>query len=214
MSSKQGKMLHKIIWFIVTILYSFCMIGMQPQSPRVYDQEATHTLKSLLNLYNPVKGNLPEQEIYRLVIAGADPSIRADCGRHKGYDWVSALFSGGEQSQATPNVISFLFQEGVDPNGNSCDVFPLQQACINGSYMLSLQLINSGAKIRRRNKAGFSALDYAAGNNRLAIAKLLLDSGAAPDIDIPNNKNGQTPLTFAIKEEHHDMVELLKRYLK
>lgn len=76
---------------------------------------------------------------------------------------------------------------------------------------LAQQLIKQGADIDAQTKAGDTALNLAAWNNRPAVAKLLLTAKAnttLPDTD------GRTPLMTAVRAGNVDVVKMLAAYPK
>ncbi|XP_062104895.1 uncharacterized protein LOC133816383 [Humulus lupulus] len=80
---------------------------------------------------------------------------------------------------------------------------------LTGSSILSL-LLKHGARVSQKNKLGLTAFHTAAGNgNSQALQILLLE-----DLDGINYKTEmkETPLFFAVKNDHMDCAEILLRW--
>ncbi|MBN8542811.1 MAG: ankyrin repeat domain-containing protein [Alphaproteobacteria bacterium] len=71
-------------------------------------------------------------------------------------------------------------------------------------------ILMKGCHIDALDNEGISALHYCVINGLYALAKLLLNHGANPNIMSPESK--VTPLTIAALERQRDMVELLIHY--
>lgn len=204
----MNKLLLHIILLINTSLW-----GMQVQKP-AYDPGSTNMLKSLLNLYYPNE-RLPEKEIIALVQRGANPNINADCGCCITYSWLPILILFDVKcSLKAKNLISFLLNNGADPN----DIHvPLVEACRDADHANATMLIAAGANVHARDDRGNSPLYVALGDPnvpncyRNSIVKLLLEKGAAADINVTNNI-GESPYSFAKKNGLKDILELFEKY--
>lgn len=129
-------------------------------------------------------------------------------------------------------VVRLLLERRADPNVPASGASPLHEALINGNADVAHELIAAGAKedlfsdialgktdkvsaaiaadpsvVFRRDGVGRSALDYAAANGQLGIAKLLI-AGAAPAF-VEHISHDYAPLHYAIKNGSAPMVELL-----
>jgi ankyrin repeat protein len=83
----------------------------------------------------------------------------------------------------------------------------LRNAAKNNDAFYLAQLINKGVDVNAKNvNTGNTALHSAAENGHVAIAEILLASGAHVNIQ---NHSGNTPLHKAIYEENIDCVHLL-----
>ena len=84
---------------------------------------------------------------------------------------------------------------------------PLHLAAGRGYTDLVPLLIDAGAKVTTRDRAGFAPLDEAALHGMTAAAALLLSKGA--ERDAPNLLTGATPLNEAATQGHAEVVRLL-----
>jgi uncharacterized protein len=91
------------------------------------------------------------------------------------------------------------------------DRTPLMHASIDGRDQIVPLLINANCSLNSKDKAGYTALHFAAQNFHLNIAKILLESGVSVD---PQDMHGNTPLwraTFNSKGKG-EMIKLLLSY--
>ena len=70
--------------------------------------------------------------------------------------------------------------------------------------------LNLRAEVNAKRNDGDTPLHWAAWNNYLEVAQLLISSGA--EVDVENNA-GNTPLRWAAFNGHQEMVELLQSYI-
>lgn len=206
----------KFYTYSMALLIVATPISAMQRAAVVYDPEKTNRLKSLLNLYGPEQCP-PEKEIISLVSGGADPNVKADCGFGNKYDWLHILISIPCASGQVENLISFLLHNGADLNRANSDSYLLINACNKGNYACIAMLIAAGVNVRVRNPYGNSALLVALGDPKFpylyrnAIVKLLLEKGAAADINVTNNR-GESPYNFAKKNGLWDILELFEKY--
>ena len=90
---------------------------------------------------------------------------------------------------------------------DSCRWSPLMKAALNGHLLVVERLLLLGADVNLADKGGYQALHLAASNNHLAIVALLIANGA--QLDMPERSQGFTPLIWAAKEGHSQMVDYL-----
>jgi ankyrin repeat protein len=77
-----------------------------------------------------------------------------------------------------------------------------------GGHQAILQvLLDEGAQINHLDKAGYSALMAAVINNHRETARLLIERGAA--LDVQSGDDGRTALMWAVRNRNADMVSLL-----
>ncbi len=102
----------------------------------------------------------------------------------------------------------FLVSAGLDV----CDqkgkmrCAPLHYAAYDGSADIIAVLLDAGAGIEARNRAGNTPLSMAAYGGRLAAVKLLVERGAAPR---SRNKAGLTPAGEARRAGHSEIAAFL-----
>jgi ankyrin repeat protein len=84
---------------------------------------------------------------------------------------------------------------------------PLFYACLNGNYKIAKLLIEKRANVNHVNVSGESILSI---TNDLNIVKLLLDSGANPNLE--NNCDFGTPLIDAVRERNISKINLFLEY--
>lgn len=89
---------------------------------------------------------------------------------------------------------------------SSTQFTPLLFACSKNNYTFSKLLLENGVEVNIKSKEGSSPLLYAALNNNYELVKLLIENGAK---DVPNN-NGNSGLSFAIKNKNNNIIQLLK----
>ena len=111
-----------------------------------------------------------------LLRLGADPSIK-DRGGH------TPLYSvaNGCAGDAGPAIIQALARAGADVNasGGVTRATPLHMAARRGHVEIARALLDSGAALDARDRKGDTPLDRARNCRRPAVARLLLERGAA-----------------------------------
>ena len=124
--------------------------------------------------------DLPSLEV--LLAYGANPNLKDEHGN-------TALSKAIRLHSISPiqiNKIKILLAKGADPNITlDTGLTPLMATIIgHGDDILELvrSLINHGAKLNLQDRGGRTALIHAIEHNRLGIAKLLLESGANPNL--------------------------------
>jgi ankyrin repeat protein len=82
---------------------------------------------------------------------------------------------------------------------------PLHAAAYLGRHDVAEVLLERGAEVDARDRAGFAPLHLAAANGHVAIVKLLLTSGAEPNprttADVQTAPAGTTPLALASQHD-------------
>jgi len=158
-----------------------------------------------------------------LVQAGADPDIALAMGETP---LMSAARSG------TAEGVRVLIGAGadVDAREQSRLQTALMWAAAQGHVQVARELVDAGAELEARsrvrpmlmyvdaanggafdqgvmeNLGGYSPLLFAARNNRLAMARLLVEGGADPDGEAGN---GATPLVVAAHSGHAEVASML-----
>jgi hypothetical protein len=190
----------KINFFGILFLMSTSVIAMQ-QPVHVYDQEQTKMLQSLLNVFD-YRGNPqpspPCSKIEELVVMGADPNVKADCGACKDRSWLEFLNLTGKEL----NCITLIVAHGARVSEDL-----LMRASMKGEYALVMLLLDRGVKSANSHSPLFYATQY----KHLGIAKLLLDRGAASDIDNTYNMI-YSPLSWAQKHKQVTFLKLFDKY--
>jgi len=106
------------------------------------------------------------------------------------------------------DVVRMLIEHGANKDtADDYDWTPLQHASYNGHVAVVEYLLEQGCDMNRAGSSyGFTAFHWAAINNRLEIAQLLLRFGARLDV---RDKYGQTPADLATRYGHHDIANAI-----
>ncbi|KAM7252754.1 hypothetical protein ACFE04_008263 [Oxalis oulophora] len=114
-------------------------------------------------------------------------------------------------------VIELLLKTDIDVNdvdaaGNSalhCAIKPAKRSIEKQLRLVSI-LLKHGARVNQKNPMGLNAVHVAASNGILQVLEVLL----MDDSNCINSKSAthETPLFFAVKNDHMDCVELLLRW--
>ncbi|WP_342219622.1 ankyrin repeat domain-containing protein [Rickettsiella endosymbiont of Miltochrista miniata] len=87
----------------------------------------------------------------------------------------------------------------------------LKDAVIKRDYSSVRRLLKNGANPNEQDNEGLTPLHFAAKDNRVVIASLLIQNGA--DIMI-NNKAGHTPLDYAVTHNFSALQQLFEKKLE
>merc|ERR1712117_46895 len=130
---------------------------------------------------------------------------------HGGQDVLQALLAGGAEALGPD-------QEGFTPLHRCCQEEPMPKSCEespedyrakfdNNKSQVAKMLLDKGANVNARESKGQQTpLHLAAMNGLPAVAAVLLQSRADPGAI---NKIGQTPLIYAVIEQHVPVIDLL-----
>lgn len=187
-------MKRALLLLAIGTLYIYS-VAMQPT--HVYNSRVTQILTEWLKNYDWIKKfNTPE--IRQLIMDGADPNAEV---KNK-----TLLTIASDD----PDMISFLLKYGANPTADS-----LANAMFVGNLTTVKLLIAHGANIHEKDIQGNTPLMRAVISNNLNMVELLLELGAAADIEVAN-RSGWTPLYYARNSHHRNkkMVELLESYKK
>lgn len=156
------------------------------------------------------------QEGYANVVSlllqyGAHPDGLASDGSNQ---YLTAL--GVATQNGHIDVVRLLIQAGADVNFIDSDQESLiLKASARGHVAVIQELIASGAAVDIARSDGATALYFASQNGHVEAVRLLLQLGASPDTKATSAGGGNsTPLTIAIKNNHHEIVTLLMKYTK
>ncbi|KAG2301459.1 hypothetical protein Bca52824_030110 [Brassica carinata] len=111
-------------------------------------------------------------------------------------------------------VLELLINTDIDVNETDVEGNTVLHCCLKGSSVphkqqtriMNLLLIH-GARITHKNKLGLSAVHLAAANGNLSALEILL--AAYPELVHSKTVIKETPLFFAVKNNHLECVELL-----
>jgi hypothetical protein len=110
-------------------------------------------------------------------------------------------------------AVEELLAKGADVNALAlANQTPLHLAVTKEIAQL---LISKGAQIEARDRWGRTPLFWAAGAGRKDVVQALLAAGAQPDAAeaLYTEPNARTPITYAAKQGHEDIAEMLRKYL-
>ncbi|CAG7895473.1 unnamed protein product, partial [Brassica rapa] len=136
----------------------------------------------------------------------------------------AAVFSESVDKQTSPlfsivqagdeAVLELLINTDIDVNETDAEGNTALHCCLKGSSVPHKQqtrimnlLLVHGARITHKNKLGLSAVHLAAANGNLSALEILL--AAYPELVHSKTVIKETPLFFAVKNNHLDCVELL-----
>lgn len=191
--------MKKIIYGIFFLINASIFAMQKPV--RVYDSKKTYELKVLLNNYN-VQQRMPVNIVKQLVIAGADPNVKADSGSYEARTWMSPISTNLNQE-----ALQIMLEHGAIPVEGQLTI-----ACSDNIFFLARLLLDCGANVHEAPAAGFTPLHHAVHNISLELVELLLSRGAKSDINKPNLYH-ETPFSIANKKRHQEIIELFIKYL-
>ncbi|XP_018437745.2 uncharacterized protein LOC108810110 isoform X2 [Raphanus sativus] len=137
----------------------------------------------------------------------------------------AAVFSGSSVDKQTSPlfsivqagdeaVLELLINTDIDVNETDAEGNTVLHCCLKGSSVPHKQqtrimnlLLVHGARITHKNKLGLSAVHLAAANGNLSALEILL--AAYPELVHSKTVIRETPLFFAVKNNHLECVELL-----
>lgn len=206
----SGGKLNKIILVLVLFACNFSLLVMQPQTQHSYNynSEKTNELKALLAtifdtsiFYPHILTDADKMKIKELILAGADPNVRAWGIFYACCNLLEALVSNEKNYYYHNDLSLFLLENGADPNSPRCyNQSPLGDVCNRSCVGAAARLIKYGANVHHKTLFGETPLFQAVKRYSKDIVKLLLVNGAACDIEMPDNTN-ETPFSFADKED-------------
>lgn len=108
------------------------------------------------------------------------------------------------------NDIEALMKINIDTinSVNDMGYIPLTLACYSGNENVAIFLAKHTKNINHNQNNG-TALMAAVFRNRLAVAELLLQRGANPNL---SDANGTTPLHYAVIAQNKELIALLIEY--
>ncbi len=109
------------------------------------------------------------------------------------------------------NIVNMLLSHGANPNIITADKFsPLGCAISKGNIKMMKVLIEHKADVNTMF-GGYSPLGYAVVVGNLEIVRLLIDSGADTSATFTHHKEEYSPLDYAKKDGHSQIIELLSK---
>jgi ankyrin repeat protein len=140
-----------------------------------------------------------------LLREGADPNIRGNCGN-------SPLYYACLTRDVDVEIVKALLNAGADPNAQSIDEdMPLHIACFEGHVAIVKELLeHPKIDVNALGSCGNRPLHCACstGNFNIEIVQALLNAGADAYINA-KNQYGYTPLYYAYRNGHFDIVKVL-----
>lgn len=130
------------------------------------------------------------------------------------------LYGAVEENQ--PAIVSLLLKYGANPNSLVGGYLPLNKAAESGFDDILLILINHGANVNSKDRAGWTPLHDATDHGHLKTALLLLERGADWGLRtnestgriFQRNKCGKTPIELARSAGYKDVARLLEEWPK
>jgi uncharacterized protein len=122
----------------------------------------------------------------------------------------SPVFAATERGDVA-GVRSALVREPLSLKLRYKGETPLHIAARKGFQGVVELLVEYGADLEARNKAGSTALSLACSHGNTSVTKFLLKKGAAPDVA---DKARCTPLMMAAQNGHSELVKSLLAYPK
>lgn len=197
--------MQKLLMAILILTAS--LSGMQQPPTRVYNAQNTSMLTELMQRNNIFV--LPILEAQQLILTGADPDVTApDHGF--GITLLTASFLNDDFAEKHEEFICFLLDHNADPNKWRY-TGPLHNACANGQILVVRKLIEKNAKVTAKTSKGISPLKNAVEGNFPGIVQILLENGAADDIDFLD-AYGDTPISVAKEKKLQKIIQLFERY--
>ena len=127
-----------------------------------------------------------------------------------GFRPVPSADDGMAKAAADQDVakIHYFRTQGANPDGvDATGISLLQHAANNGRMQAAAALIEAGASLNQNNgPSHWTALHYAAYRNNAAMAQLLLDAKADPNVATPD---GERPLHTAAHAGDLDVIKAL-----
>ena len=106
-------------------------------------------------------------------------------------------------------IVELLIDNGADANGkDNLGWTPLFYAAFSGRTEVAELLIAEGVDVNAKDNLG--TLRYAASGGHKEIVELLIANGA--DVYAKGGGNGTTPLDVAIKLNHTELTDLLRKH--
>ena len=160
----------------------------------------------------PPPAKAPDISIHDAVIEGNIEAVKQhlDAGTDvnaKGvFGWTLLLqaVAGGHKE-----IVELLIDNGADVNGkDKLGWTPLFYAAFSGRTEVAELLIAEGVDVNAKDNLG--TLRYAASGGHKEIVELLIANGA--DVYAKGGGNGTTPLDVAIKLNHTELTDLLRKH--
>ena len=118
----------------------------------------------------------------------------------------SPLFSAAESGHE--DVVRFLVESGADVNRKYQNIYsPLHGAALSGNADIVRFLLEKGIEYEKEFPAGFSPLHISSREGHAEVTRVLLQE-AEIYVDV-EDMFGETPLFFAAKGDHFEVVDIL-----
>lgn len=142
--------------------------------------------------------NGQKEMVHQLLTAGAQMAVKNKHGKtvlaiaqqNKDNDIFAALIRAAQPDEASACVADGIDRSYVSA-GDEKGTTPLMYAAEQGLLKEVFKLLTYHVEVNQQDKAGYTALDYALGENKIAIAHILRNNGASIDHIYPD---GCTPL--------------------
>jgi ankyrin repeat protein len=142
-----------------------------------------------------------------LLHAGADLNgVEGQTGWRPLHVAVDAIDEGGPDE-----LVDLLIDHGAEVSAwdRAHEVTPLLMAVFRGLHRAAERLLRAGADVHAVSGEGESPLRWAASHGDYAMAKLLIEHGAAASIDASGGPGGRTALGEAAVRLDEEMVKLV-----
>ena len=149
------------------------------------------------------------QRVLQLVQLGAPLDFVDKDHKYSALHWACEL---GHEAVATALLDGKYEGRGADFNLLSGDWTPLMLASANGQEGDVRLLLARGAKVELQDKSGWTALHFAADRGQASVLKLLCAAPGAADALALRDREGRTPLAYAVHFDRAACADVLRAH--